>query len=132
MVLKPGSYVYGPAKLPHTTACTKDADCVLFIATELPFDEVIDMDADRDSRVSLTEFQDGFYNFDAIDSDHDQVWSRDELPTGWGTSPITRAEFRAKMARGFGAQDRDADGSLDAKELAAPPRQEPASAPTGD
>src|SRR3546814_9489438 len=75
MILKPGSYAYGPAKLAHTAVCTKDAACVLFIATELPFDEVTDlahMDADRDARVSLAEFQDRFYDFDAMDRNHDQ------------------------------------------------------------
>src|SRR3546814_10365531 len=71
-----------PAKLAHTAVCTKDAACVLFIATELPFDEVTDlahMDADRDARVSLAEFQDRFYDFDAMDRNHDQVLSRDEI-----------------------------------------------------
>src|SRR3546814_19343628 len=81
MILKPGSYAYGPAKLAHTAVCTKDAACVLFIAAELPFDEVTDlahMDADRDARVSLAEFQDRFYDFDAMDRHHDQVLSRHE------------------------------------------------------
>src|SRR3546814_16507343 len=81
MILKPGSYAYGPAKLAHTAVCTKDAACVLFIATELPFDEVTDlahMDADRDARVSLAEFQDRFYEFDALDRNHDQVFSPDK------------------------------------------------------
>src|SRR3546814_40971 len=59
MILKPGSYAYGPAKLAHTAVCTKDAACVLFIATELPFDEVTDlapMDADREiGRASCRE-----------------------------------------------------------------------------
>lgn len=139
MILKPGSYAYGPAKLAHTTACTKDAPCILFIATELPFDEVPDlahMDADRDARVSLAEFQDGLFDFDAMDRNHDQVVGADEPRPGGGVRSFTRAEFRALMGPGlakmFGAQDRDGDGYLDAEELAAPPRQEPASASTGD
>jgi quercetin dioxygenase-like cupin family protein len=119
MTLKPGSYAYGPAKLAHTTVCTKDGPCVLFIATELPFDEVLNMYTGRDDRVSLAEFQDGYYDFDAIDRDDDQVLSPDEL--GWGPKPFTRAEFRAKLAIGFKAQDRNGDGYLDARELATPP-----------
>jgi quercetin dioxygenase-like cupin family protein len=39
-VLKPGSYAYGPAKLPHTGQCTKAGPCVLFIAFESPVDAV--------------------------------------------------------------------------------------------
>lgn len=133
MVLKPGSYAYGPAKLAHTAACTTDAACVLFIATELPFDQVTDlahMDADHDGRVSLGEFQDRFYDFEAMDRDHDQALSPDELP-GWGAKSIPRAEFRAKLARGFKTWDHDGDGYLDAKELAEPPHQEPDSTSTG-
>lgn len=133
MILKPGSYAYGPAKLAHTAACTRDAPCMLFIATELPFDDVTDlahMDANRDDRVSLTEYQDGLYDFDAIDHDDDQVLSLDEQPVG-GTRPIPRAEFRAMLDKDFKVKDRNGDGYLDAQELAAPPRQQPASAPAG-
>jgi quercetin dioxygenase-like cupin family protein len=39
-VLKPGSYAYGPAKLPHKGECTKAGPCVLFIAFEAPVDAV--------------------------------------------------------------------------------------------
>ena len=39
-VLKPGSYAYGPAKLPHKGQCTKAGPCVLFIAFESPVDAV--------------------------------------------------------------------------------------------
>ena len=88
------------------------------------------MDVDRDTRVSLTEFQDRFYDFDAMDRDHDQALSPDELPGA--TKPITRAEFRAMLARQFKALDGDGDDYLDAKELAAPPTAEPAPASTGD
>ncbi len=37
-VLKPGTYAYGPAKLPHKAFCAKGAPCVLFIAFESPVD----------------------------------------------------------------------------------------------
>lgn len=38
VVLKPGMYAYGPAKLPHSATCTGNAACVLFIAFESPVD----------------------------------------------------------------------------------------------
>jgi len=37
-VLAPGTYAYGPAKLPHTAFCEKGDPCVLFIAFENPVD----------------------------------------------------------------------------------------------
>ena len=39
-VLKPGTYGYGPAKLPHKGFCASDVPCVLFIAFESPLDAV--------------------------------------------------------------------------------------------
>lgn len=39
-VLKPGTYVYGPPKLPHKGFCADAGPCVLFIAFELPVDAV--------------------------------------------------------------------------------------------
>lgn len=40
VVLKPGMYAYGPAKLPHSATCGGGASCVLFIAFESPVDAV--------------------------------------------------------------------------------------------
>lgn len=40
VVLKPGTYAYGPAKLPHKAVCASTAACVLFIAFESPLDAV--------------------------------------------------------------------------------------------
>lgn len=40
VVLKPGMYAYGPAKLPHSASCGASASCVLFIAFESPVDAV--------------------------------------------------------------------------------------------
>jgi len=40
VVLKPGTYSYGPAKLPHKATCAKEDPCVLFIAFESPVDAV--------------------------------------------------------------------------------------------
>ena len=39
-VLKPGSYAYGPAKLPHKADCKSAGPCILFIAFESPLDAV--------------------------------------------------------------------------------------------
>ena len=40
MVLKPGMYAYGPAKLAHSASCAGSAPCVLFIAFESAVDAV--------------------------------------------------------------------------------------------
>jgi quercetin dioxygenase-like cupin family protein len=37
-VLKPGTYAYGPAKLPHEALCAGDEPCILAIAFEAPVD----------------------------------------------------------------------------------------------
>lgn len=39
-VLKPGTYAYGPAKVPHKAECKKAGACVLFIAFNSPVDAV--------------------------------------------------------------------------------------------
>jgi mannose-6-phosphate isomerase-like protein (cupin superfamily) len=39
-VLKPGTYAYGPARLPHKAVCRNAGPCVLFIAFESPLDAV--------------------------------------------------------------------------------------------
>lgn len=46
-VLKPGTYAYGPAKLPHKAECKNAGPCVLFIAFESPLDAVPNDDAPR-------------------------------------------------------------------------------------
>ncbi len=40
VVLKPGMYAYGPAKVPHSASCAGGASCILFIAFESPVDAV--------------------------------------------------------------------------------------------
>ena len=80
------------------------------------------MDRDGDGRVSPDEYQDWLsYAFDAMDRDGDGVLSPAEQPGGRG-APLTRAEHRARLARTFARQDRNRDGYLDARELAAPPQ----------
>lgn len=39
-ILKPGTYAYGPAKLPHKGVCASAVPCILFIAFESPLDAV--------------------------------------------------------------------------------------------
>jgi quercetin dioxygenase-like cupin family protein len=40
-VLKPGSYAYGPAGMPHDGTCVSKDPCTLFIAFEVPVDAVM-------------------------------------------------------------------------------------------
>lgn len=40
VILKPGTYAYGPPKVPHTASCAGTSPCVLFIAFEEPVDAV--------------------------------------------------------------------------------------------
>ncbi len=40
VVMRPGTYAYGPAKLPHVTSCESDEPCILFIAFEEPVDAI--------------------------------------------------------------------------------------------
>ena len=80
------------------------------------------MDADGDGRIRLAEYQDWLsYAFDRMDRDHDGVLSPAEQPGGRGV-PLTRDAYRARLAETFRRQDRNGDGALDARELAAPPR----------
>ena len=80
------------------------------------------MDADRDGRVSLVEYQDWLgYAFDAMDRDRDGVLSPVEQPGGRG-KPLALVEHRARIAERFRKQDANRDGFLSARELAAPPQ----------
>ncbi len=40
VVMKAGTYAYGPASLRHNASCSSDQDCVLFIAFEEPVDAI--------------------------------------------------------------------------------------------
>ena len=80
------------------------------------------IDTDRDRRVSLLEYQDWLsYAFDAMDRDRDGMLSPAEQPGGRG-KPLSRNEHRARLAERFRKQDANRDGSLSARELAAPPQ----------
>lgn len=88
-------------------------------------------DTDDDGRWSLAEFRDGrMRQFDAVDSNHDQMLSGDELPDG--AEPIARTEYDANAAARFEELDRDSDGFIDADELAESMRQRAASASAGE
>ena len=80
------------------------------------------MDADRDGRVVLTEYQDWLsYAFDAMDADGNGLLAPEEQPGGRGRT-LSRDVHRARLADAFRRQDANADGWLTAAELAAPPR----------
>lgn len=80
------------------------------------------MDADRDGRVSLIEYQDWLsYAFDGMDKNGDGTLLPSEQPGGKGR-PITRTEHRDRLADRFKRQDANRDGFLNAKELSAPPQ----------
>ena len=80
------------------------------------------MDADRDGRVSLVEYQDWLtYAFDGMDRDRDGMLSAAEQPGGKG-QPLTREQHRARLAERFRKQDANRDGFLNARELASPPQ----------
>ena len=80
------------------------------------------MDANRDGRIALVEYQDWLsYAFDAMDRNRDGLLSPGELPGGRG-QPLARSEHRARLAAAFARQDRNHDGFLDARELATPPQ----------
>ncbi|HJR75120.1 MAG TPA: hypothetical protein VJ806_15960 [Luteimonas sp.] len=80
------------------------------------------MDADRDGRVSLLEYQDWLsYAFDGMDKNGDGTLSAMEQPGGRG-KPIIRTEHRERLAERFKRQDTNRDGYLSAKELSAPPQ----------
>jgi hypothetical protein len=91
-------------------------------AVEASTDYVARMDADRDGRVSLAEYQDWLgYAFARMDANGDGTLSVDELPGGRG-KPVSLAEHRGVIADRFARQDRNRDGFLDAQELLAPPQ----------
>lgn len=85
-------------------------------------DYLLKMDADRDGRIALDEYQHWLgYAFAGMDHDHDGVLLSAEQPGG-RAAPLSLAEHRARIAARFRKQDVDRDGFLDARELAAPPR----------
>lgn len=91
-------------------------------AVDASADYVARMDADRDGRVSLAEYQDWLsYAFTRMDADGDGVLSAGELPGGRG-KPVSLADHRQTVADRFARQDRNRDGFLDARELLAPPQ----------
>jgi len=88
--------------------------------------ELLDrMDADADGRVSLVEYQAYLLRgFRALDADGDGVINRAELGprSGGSRAPIDLTSRERALAESFVRQDVDANGFLDASELAAPPQ----------
>lgn len=80
------------------------------------------LDTDHDGRVSVDEYVAWMtYAFDARDVDHNGVLEGAELPGSRG-KPVSRAVLVEQLRARFGRQDRNHDGFLDARELAAPPQ----------
>lgn len=89
---------------------------------EATSDYLTRMDADRDGRIALVEYQDWLcYAFDAMDRNRDETLSASEQPGGRG-QPLTRLQHRDRLAAAFKRQDHNRDGYLNAKELSAPPQ----------
>lgn len=85
-------------------------------------DYLLKMDADRDGRVALSEYQDWLsYAFDGMDRNRDGRLSPSEQPGGKGPT-LTRDQHRARLAERFRKQDVNRDAYLSARELAAPPQ----------
>lgn len=81
------------------------------------------VDADGDGRVDLAEYQAHMGRaFEAMDRDGDGIVAPHEFPPGVTARALPLAVHRERLAARFRAQDVDADGLLDAVELAAPPR----------
>jgi hypothetical protein len=80
------------------------------------------MDSNHDGRVGVDEYVAWMtYAFDGRDVDRNGVLEAAELPGSRG-KPVTRQALVQQLHQRFARQDRDHDGGLDARELAAPPQ----------
>jgi len=85
-------------------------------------DYLMRMDSDHDGRIGVDEYVAWMtYAFDERDADHNGVLEGAELPGSRG-KPITREALVQQLRQRFAKQDRNRDGFLDARELAAPPQ----------
>ena len=91
-------------------------------AQDSPTDYLRQFDRDGDGKVSETEYVTYMSRgFARMDLDDNGVISLDELP-GQRGQPITLEAFQRNLRRQFQQLDRNHDGSLDPRELTAPPR----------
>lgn len=113
-------------RLAILTAALLVAGAALAQSPDTPNDYLRDMDANRDGRVQLVEYQEYLsYAFDQIDRNRDGVLQAHEYPPGVTPRPgppRTRAQHHAALAKQFRLQDSNHDGTLDARELGQPPR----------
>lgn len=80
------------------------------------------MDLNGDGRVQVNEYQSWLiYAFDQMDVNKDARLTADELPGGKGRV-LRRSDQLDAFAERFRRQDRNHNGSLDARELASPPQ----------
>lgn len=80
------------------------------------------MDSNGDGKVQVAEYQAWLiYAFDEMDRNKDSRLTPNELPGGKGRTLLREDQMRL-FAERFKRQDRNRNGSLDARELAAPPQ----------
>ena len=100
--------------------------CVSVWAQSTPAEYLSAMDADRDGRVSLTEYQDWLSTaFREMDRNGNGVIDLNEFDPAVVTAhtrPLSLTQHRRNLETRFHLQDIDRDGYLNARELGAPPR----------
>ena len=92
------------------------------VSSQSQNDYLASFDANGDKRVSLEEFQRAMsWAFEQMDKNGDEILSPEEqlVPKA---KTFTLKEHHDRLAIQFGKQDRNHDGYLSAKELAAPPQ----------
>jgi len=98
---------------------------VLANAASTTSEYLADMDTNGDGKVDLAEYQDYMLaGFRAMDRNRNDILDLDEFPDGTigpNTAPVTLKSRLRNLKAAFGRQDRNRDGTLDARELGEPP-----------